>query len=529
MPVIGAGLVILTPRRQELVARAVAIVIALITLGLAGVLIANFDSQQSGYQFVERVAWLPDYGVQYLLGADGVSIWLVGLTALLTVLALLFSFTITQRVREFLVWMLVLETALLGVFMALDLILFYVFFELTLVPSYFLIAIWGGRNRAEYALKFFLYTFLGSLLMLLATIVLAFEHQRALGVMTFELERLQAFVASGAVSGELLRWLFLGFAIAFAIKLPLVPFHTWWPQAMGTAPIPLIVVFLKTGAYGFLRFAIPLFPEQAQALAPVGIALGAIAVVYGAILAVMQYDMRQVALYAVVSHAGFIIMGLFALNEQGYIGSVIQQLNHGITMSAMFLLLGMLELRTGTLDVDRLGGLKAQMRVFSALFLIVMLSAVALPGTNGFIGEFLCLLGAYQASHAGMVGVGWVVLGLLGTVLAVVYMLWMFQRAFYGPSKAIAEGNQWVDLRPHEVLLLVPLIALIFWIGIRPITFTRPMEPSAQSFVSRVSPEGAPHKSARSDDTSRAEPHRTDSRSLQGLAPLGYSPSPDLR
>ncbi len=502
MPVIGAGLVLLVPRGQELVARAVALVVALITLGLAGVLIANFDPLQSGYQFVERVAWLPDYGVQYLLGVDGVSVWLVGLTTLLTVLALAFSFTITQRVREFLVWMLVLETALLGVFMALDLILFYVFFELTLVPAYFLIAIWGGRDRAGAALKFFLYTFLGSLFMLVATILLAFEYQRATGSMSFELMRLQEFVASGAVASDLLRWLFLGFAVAFAVKLPLVPFHTWWPQAMGTAPIPLIVVFLKTGAYGFLRFAIPLFPEQAQAYAPLALALGAVAVVYGALLAVMQYDMRQVALYAVVSHAGFIVMGLFALNEQGYVGSALQQINHGVTMGAMFLLLGFLALRTGTLDVDRLGGLKAQMPLFSAFFLIVMLASVALPGTNGFVGEFLCLLGAYQWAHAGNGSIGWVVLGVTGTILAVVYMLWMFQRAFYGPTP---EGLRQVpDLRPHEVLLMVPLIALIFWIGLYPSALTRSMEGSAQQFVNavaRVSPADAPHKFAKSGDT----------------------------
>lgn len=502
MPVIGAGLVLLVPRGQELVARAIALVVALITLGLAGVLIANFDPLQSDYQFVERVAWLPDYGVQYLLGVDGVSVWLIGLTALLTVLALAFSFSITQRVREFLVWMLVLETALLGVFMALDLILFYVFFELTLVPAYFLIAVWGGYDRAGSALKFFLYTFLGSLFMLLATIVLAFEYQRATGSMSFELMRLQEFVASGAVAPDLLRWLFLGFAVAFAVKLPLVPFHTWWPQAMGTAPIPLVVVFLKTGAYGFLRFAIPLFPEQAQAYAPLAIALGAIAVVYGAILAVMQYDMRQVALYAVVSHAGFIVMGLFALNEQGYVGSALQQINHGVTMGAMFLLLGFLALRTGTLDVDRLGGLKAQMPLFSAFFLIVMLASVALPGTNGFVGEFLCLLGAYQWAHAGNGSVGWVVLGVTGTILAVVYMLWMFQRAFYGPTP---EGLRQVpDLRPHELLLIVPLIALIFWIGLYPSALTRSMEGSAQQFVravARVSPADAPHKFAKSGGT----------------------------
>ncbi|CUU11142.1 MAG: NADH-quinone oxidoreductase subunit M [Fimbriimonadales bacterium] len=483
MPVIGAFVLLWVPRRQELMARGIATVFALITLGLAGVLVASFDPNDRRYQFMERVDWLPDYGVQYLLGVDGVSLWLVALTALLSVLALFFSFSITERVKEFLILMLLLESALLGVFMALDLILFYVFFELTLVPTYFLIALWGGRDRASAALKFFLYTFFGSLFMLLASIVLAFEHYKATNVMTFELMRLEEFLRQGGVAADLRTWLFLGFAIAFAVKLPLVPFHTWWPHAMGEAPLPVVVVFLKTGAYGFLRFALPMFPEEAQAFAPLGMALAAIAVVYAAILATMQFDMRQVALYAVLSHAGFIMMGLFARNEQGFVGSVLQQINHGVTMGAMFLLLGFLYLRTRTLDVDRLGGLKHQMPLFSALFLIVLLASVALPGTNGFVGEFLCLLGAFQSAQAGDVPVGWVVLGVLGTILSVVYMLWMFQRAFYGPTPEHLRGIP--DLRPHEVALVLPLIALIFWIGVRPVTFTKPITTAYETLHSQ--------------------------------------------
>ncbi|MER3402564.1 MAG: Fe-S-binding domain-containing protein [Armatimonadota bacterium] len=473
MPTIGALVLLWVPRRHEVMARGIALVFALITLGLAGVLVTSFDPNDARYQFVERVDWLPDDGVQYLLGVDGVSLWLVGLTTFLSVLALVFSFSITERVKEFLIWMLVLESALLGVFMALDLVLFYVFFELTLVPTYFLIALWGGREGGSAALKFFLYNFLASLGMLVSTIVLAFEHYRATGVMTFELMRLQEFVREGSIPSDLRTWLFLGFAVAFAVKLPLVPFHTWWPQAMGAAPFPVVVVFLKTGAYGFLRFGLPLFPQEAQAFAPLGIALAAVAVVYAGIVATMQFDMKQVALYAVLSHAGFIMMGLFSATEQGFVGSVLQQINHGITMGAMLLLLGFLYGRTGTLDVDRLGGLKAQMPIFSALFLIVMLASVALPGTNGFVGEFLCLLGAFKSAQAGLVSVGWVVLGTLGTVLAVVYMLWMFQRAFYGPTP-----DRWQnlpDLRPHEVALVLPLIALIFWIGVHPMTFTKPI------------------------------------------------------
>jgi NADH-quinone oxidoreductase subunit M len=480
-PLIGAVLLMLVPKGQELVARAVALTITLITLGMAGVLFLGFNPNVVGYQFVERFAWLPDYGVSYLLGIDGVSLWLVGLTALLSVFAVALSFNIQERVREFLIWMLVLESALLGVFMALDVILFYVFFELTLVPSYFLISLWGGRDRAAAALKFFLYTFFGSLWMLIAAIVLAFEHQKAVGVLTFELPRLQAFVWEQGLPGNLETLLFFGFALAFAIKLPLVPLHTWWPQAMGAAPMPLLVVFLKTGAYGFMRFAIPLFPDAAQAFAGFFVALGAISIVYGAIVATMQSEIRRLALYAVVSHAGFIVMGLFSLTAQGFVGGALQQVNHGVTMGAMFLLLGMLESRTRTLQIAELGGLKQQMPLFAALFLVVMLAAVALPGTNGFVGEFLCLLGAYQSAHAGAYPVGWVALGLLGTVLAAVYMLWMFQRVFYGPTPT--RWRELPDLRPAELALLLPLIALIFWIGVRPISLTQTMERAAQEWT----------------------------------------------
>jgi NADH-quinone oxidoreductase subunit M len=486
MPLIGAVLVLLVPHRQRVLAYAVALVTTLVTLGLTGVLMAQFDPNTPGYQFLERVPWLPEYGVAYLLGIDGVSLWLVALTAALGVLSVGYVSLVSpvERPREFLFHLLLLETALLGVFMSLDLVLFYVFFELTLVPTYFLIALWGGERRAYAALKFFLYTFFGSLFMLLAALWLAFSHYRATGEMTFELMRLQAFVAQGGVPFEVQKWLFLGFALAFAIKLPLVPFHTWWPLAMGEAPMPVVVLFLKTGAYAFLRFALPLFPDAAQAFAPIGMALAAVAVVYAAIVATMQLDMKQVALYAVVSHAGFIMMGLFALNTIGFTGSVLQQINHGVTMGAMFLLLGMLQARTGTLSIQQLGGLKAQMPLFSALFLLVMLAAVALPGTNGFIGEFLCLLGAYQATQGGSIAPFWVVLGATGTVLAAVYMLWMFQRVFYGPVPERLRSVR--DLTVAEVMLVIPLMVLIFWIGLRPIHFTLPIEHAAKAHATTV-------------------------------------------
>ncbi|MDW8107586.1 MAG: NADH-quinone oxidoreductase subunit M [Armatimonadota bacterium] len=495
MPLIGAVLLMLVPKGQELIARAIALTVTLLTLGMASVLILGFDSSGVGYQFVEQFAWLPDYGVSYYIGVDAVSLWLVGLTALLSVLAMALAFSVRERVREFLIWMLVLETALLGVFMALDVILFYVFFELTLVPAYFLISQWGGRDRAAAALKFFLYIFFGSLLMLIATLVLAFEYQKVFGSLTFELPRLQQFVDTYGLPGDLEAWLFWGFVLAFAVKLPLVPFHTWWPQAMGVAPLPLLVVFLKTGAYGLMRYAIPLFPDAAQAFAPILVGWGAIAVVYGAIVAVMQSELRRVVLYAVISHAGFIVMGLFSLTPEGFVGSALQQLNHGITMGAMFVLLALLETRTRTLQIAELGGLKQQMPLFSALFLITVLAAVALPGTNNFIGEFLCLLGAYYSAHLGAYSGVWVVVGVVGTVLAVVYMLWMFQRVFYGATPA--RWRELPDLRPMELLLVLPLLVLIFVVGIRPVYWTQAMESVALKWAE-------PHKVVRSLSEQRA-------------------------
>jgi len=471
-PLIGALLVALLPRNQKPSIKAAAFLISLITFALTVVLFLGFDSGATGFQFQERYAWLPDLGVFYHIGIDGISLWLVMLTALVSVLAVGFSFTVQERAKEFMIFTLLLETAILGVFCALDLILFYVFFELTLVPMYFMIVIWGGEKRAGAAIKFFLYTFLGSIFMLVSMIWLFFIQLRATNVASFSLIDMQSFVAQGGVPGNVQAWLFLAFALAFAIKLPLVPFHTWMPDAQGEAPIAANVIFLKIGAYAFLRFAIPLFPDAARAEASVLMTLAVAGIVYAAIVAAVQTDMKRLVIYASISHAGFAILGLFALNQIGLTGSVVQQINHGVSTAALFLLLGMLYNRRKSFNINDYGGLKKQMPVFSALFLIVMLSAIGLPGTNGFIGEFLCLLGAYQTNAAGLFGtnIWYTVIAATGMILAAVYMLWMFQRVFYGPVRE--ENRNLKDLNPWEIALLLPLIILIFWIGLRPSTIT---------------------------------------------------------
>lgn len=483
MPMIGAALIALVPRNQLLTQRAVAMIAALVTFALTIVLYMAFDGQTTGYQFVENTPWIRDFGIAYFLGIDGISLWMVMLTALVSLLAVGFSFTVQVRVKEFMIFTLLLETAILGVFCALDLVLFYIFFELTLVPMYFLIAIWGGHRRANAALKFFLYTFLGSIFMLLAMLYLGFTYYRETGAMSFSLLELQAFTAAGGVASHIQQWLFVAFALAFAIKLPLFPFHTWMPDAQGEAPIAANLIFLKIGAYAFMRFAIPMFPEQAQAYAPLAMGLAAASIIYAAIVAVVQTDIKRLVVYASISHAGFAILGLFAFNTIGWTGSVMQQLSHGISTGALFLLLGMLYTRRNSFQVRDFGGLKREMPIFTTLFFIALLASVGLPGTNGFIGEFLCLMGAYKTNHDGLFGTGpiYAILSATGVILAAVYMLWMFQRVFYGPPAE--EKPKLNDLRPWEIALTLPLIILIFVLGLQPGLVTQKTETAVDALL----------------------------------------------
>lgn len=439
----------------------------------------RFDSASGEMQFVERFAWIPAYGIDYFVGIDGISLFLVLLTALLGPIVILASWTISERVKEYLFFMLVLESGMLGAFVALDLFLFYVFWEVMLVPMYFLIGVWGGPRRVYAALKFVLYTMAGSLLMLVAIIYLATRNSQVTQLLTFDLLRLYNL----QLSYEEQLWLFLAFALSFAIKVPLFPFHTWLPDAHVEAPtaasVILAGVLLKMGTYGFLRFAIPLFPDATLAAAPFIIALAVIGIIYGAMVAMMQGDLKKLVAYSSVSHLGFVMLGLFALNLQGIQGAIYQMLNHGLSTGALFLIVGMIYERRHTRMIDDFGGLWKQLPIFSAFFLVVTLSSIGLPGLNGFVGEFLILLGSFHASPLSTA------VAASGVVLGAVYMLWMFRRVVFGPLNR-PENQRLEDIGAREIVMLVPMIALIVFMGIYPRPFLSRMKPAVELIVQRI-------------------------------------------
>ena len=489
LPLIGALILGFLPKENEQAHRYGALAFTILTMLLSIALYQNFDSNTFHFQFEEKAAWLPNLGISYNLGVDGISIWLILLTTFLSVISVWFSFYVGKRVKQYMIILLVLETAMLGVFVSLDMILFYTFFELTLVPMWMLIAIWGGERRVYAGMKFFIYTFAGSIFMLIGMIVLANLYRDATGVLSFNLVDIQAAVANGSFWANALQiqpLVFWSFAVAFLVKCPAFPFHTWLPDAHTEAPtagsIILAGVLLKMGTYGFLRFCLPLFPETLKDQVPWLMLLGVIGIIYGAVVAAVQPDVKRLVAYSSVAHMGFILIGIFSLTHTGIMGGSMQQLNHGISTGALFLLVGLIYERTHTRLFKNYGGLKAQMPIFAALFLIVMLSSVGLPGTNGFIGEFMAMLGAFEASYNNMFGlnVWYAVVAGLGVVLAAVYLLWMFQKVFYGPitNPALLRLR---DLKPWEIGMCATLVVFVFWGGFYPNTFLKPMEASVQA------------------------------------------------
>lgn len=484
LPLLGALLIIFVPERFPKVTKVLAVSTSIAAFAISLQILADFQSDTFHLQMVERMNWLPSLGISYSLGVDGLSIWLVMLTTFLTVISALFSLYVDHRVKAYFASLLVLETAMLGVFLSLDLILFYTFFEASLVPMFFLISIWGGEKRAYASVKFFIYTFSASVFMLIGMVAVALLYREATGQISFNMMDLQAASASGALWQGAIQaqaLLFWAFAIAFMVKCPLFPFHTWLPDAHTEAPtagsILLAGVLLKMGTYGFLRVSLPLFPEATQSSAVVMVVLGVIAIIYGAIVAAVQPDVKKLVAYSSVAHMGFVLVGIFSLTHTGMLGGAIQQLNHGISTGALFLLIGLLYERRHTRLFKDFGGLKAQMPIFAALFLIVMLSSVGLPGTNGFIGEFLALMGLFEASFYGAFGLlPWMaVVAACGVILAAVYCLWMFQKVFYGANEN-PENRRLRDIKPWEIGLVGALVVFVFWGGLYPNTFFKPMD-----------------------------------------------------
>jgi NADH-quinone oxidoreductase subunit M len=481
LPVASALLVALLPRHAVRAQKTLAIAASLAAFLMSLALLRGFTPNPV-MQFQTVKPWLPAYGISYHLGIDGLSLWLVILTTFLTPVALLGSWaSVGERVKEFNVLVLLLEAAMVGVFVSLDLFLFYIFWEAMLIPMYFLIGIFGHERRIYAAVKFFLYTMGGSVLMLVAFLVL----YRVAGVGSFDLARLEG----ARLAPEVQTWLFLAFALAFAIKVPMFPFHTWLPDAHVEAPtagsVILAGVLLKMGGYGFLRLAIPLFPDAALRFAPwIGL-LAVIGIVYGALVSLVQPDLKKLVAYSSVSHLGFVMLGIASFTPVAVVGAVYQMLNHGISTGALFLLVGMLYDRRHTRAIADFGGLRAVMPWFAACFLLISLSSIAVPGFNGFVGEFLILMGSWSQSFTGSWSRWLVSLATLGVILAAGYILWMVQRVLYG--EVTHEQNRTLpDLSAREALVLLPLVALALFMGVFSPYFTRRIEPSVDALVLRV-------------------------------------------
>jgi NADH-quinone oxidoreductase subunit M len=480
LPLVAALVIVFfVPKKNEKAIIHIATWTALADFFLSLIPLAQYDRSNGGFQFLETASWIPSLGVQYKLGVDGVSLLLVVLTTLLSFISILASWeAIKERVKEYYVFFLLLEVGMLGVFSALDLFLFYIFWEVMLVPMYFIIGVWGGPRKLYAAIKFFLYTLFGSVLMLLGIIALYYFSGDVLGTRTFDIEKLLT-LGPATATWPLAQWVFLAFFLGFAIKVPMFPFHTWLPDAHVEAPtagsVILAGVLLKMGTYGFYRFSVPMFPKQTVDNMWWLLLLCIIGIIYGAMVALVQKDWKKLVAYSSVSHLGLTMVGLFALTTAGVQGSVLQMLNHGISTGALFLIVGIVYERRHTREISEYGGLSRVMPVFAIYFMLMTLSSIGLPTLNGFIGEVKILLGIAQVggdaySFFGADPYWWTVLSASGIVLGAAYMLWLYQRTMFGPVTN-PKNEHLPDLTWREKWTLIPLVVLAFWIGLYPKPF----------------------------------------------------------
>jgi NADH-quinone oxidoreductase subunit M len=487
LPVVGALAAVgysFVPGRREENYKWIALLSTIVTFGLSLLLVKGAGPGTAAFSFEENISWIGSIGARYHVGVDGISLWLVLLTTLLLPISILSSWTaIKKRLLSYFVFLLILESAMIGVFISLDLLLFYLFFEASLVPMFLLIGIWGGERRIYAAIKFFIYTSVGSLLMLAAIIALNFTYH------TFDyVTILRAMSSATAPAGRSEFWLFLAFAFAFCIKVPLFPLHTWLPDAHTEAPtagsVILAAVMLKMGTYGLLRFNLGLFPEMSRKFAPVMITLAVIGIIYGALVAMVQPDVKRLVAYSSVSHMGFVVLGLFSFTELGMQGALYQMLNHGVSTGALFLFVGFIYERRHTRLISEFGGLATPMPWFSTLFVIAALSSIGLPFLNGFVGEFLIMIGTWTSSA---VAHSWIVtmLAATGVIWAAVYMLWMLQRVVFG-KVTNPENARLRDLNARELGLLVPLLILMLFMGVYPQVFLDRSKASVEAVRARV-------------------------------------------
>ena len=479
-PLVGAVVLLFVSKRQEDTIRWIANAFALAGFVVSLPLWFWYDTQSPQWQFVERLPWIPSIGADYFLGVDGFAALMILLTTLMGFIAVLSSWTaITERLKEYYIFLLVLQTGMLGAFMALDFLLFFLFWEVMLVPMYFLIGIWGGGRRLYSAIKFFLYTLVGSVVMLLGILAIYFYMHSTTGVYTFDITQYQQL----ALPFNMQKWIFLAFFLGFAIKVPMFPFHTWLPDAHTDAPtagsVILAAVLLKMGTYGFIRFSLPILPEASRYFVPLIVGLSIVGIIYGALVALAQRDWKRLVAYSSVSHMAMVMMGMFALMPVGITGSIVQQINHGISTGALFLIVGIVYERRHTREISEYGGLSKVMPVYAAVFLIMTMSSIGLPTLNGFIGEVLILQGVFVVNKI------WAAVAASGIVLGAAYMLWLYQRTMFGTIDN-PKNEALSDLSGRELATFVPLIILAVWIGLYPSPFLRRLTTSVDRVMARV-------------------------------------------